>query len=181
VTWTFTGRQRLEPAPEPGAAVPREWTADEQIFVGMLTLKFTGPEAWPWRLTSGHVDTLDAHLGYTFTSRFETAEEYRKRTGTSAGGGVLVPTGTYLIEAGFFDHDLKWGSSARLEVSSDPAPTREEAKELISPAMWAQTRRQLGEGDWRPSLSRLLLTRLLGPPPSAADADTDADANTDAG
>jgi hypothetical protein len=169
VTWRFTGRQRpLEPVPEPepGPARPSGWTGGEQIFVGMLTLKFSGPGAWPWRLTRGHVETLDAHLGYTFVSRFETAEEYRRRTGTPPGAGVLVPTDTYLLDAGFAEHDVKFGSSAQLEVSSDPAPTREEAEKLIWPAIRAQTRRALGEGDWRPSLGSLHLTRLLGPPPA---------------
>lgn len=174
VQWRFTGRQRIQPAPElgavmPGAVLPWDWADGEQSFVGMLTLKFTGPGGWPWRLTRGHVSTLDAHLGYTFVSRFETAEEYRRRTGTSPGDGVLVPTGTYLLDAGIAEHDVKWGSSARLEVSSDPAPTRAEAEKLIWPAIWEQTRRALGEGDWRPSLGSLHMTRLLGPPP-AGDA-----------
>jgi hypothetical protein len=169
VSWSFTGRQRIEPAPAPGDALPRGWTDGEQIFVGLLTLTFTASRAWPWRLTHGHVSTLDAHLGYTFVSRFETADEYRRRTGTSAGDGILVPTDTYLLDAGFFDHDIKWGSSAQLEVSSDPAPTREEAEKLSWPAIWAQTRRQLGEGDWRPSLSTLRMTRLIGPPPPGDD------------
>ena len=166
VTWRFTGRQRIEPAPEPGGAAPWDWTDDEQIFVGLLVLKFTGSGTWPWRLTHGHVQTLDKYLGYTFASRFEAAEEYRRRTGTSAGDGVLVPTDTYLLDAGFAEHDVKWGSSAELEVSSDPAPTREEAEKLIWPAIWAQTRRVLGEGDWQPSLASLSITRLLGPPPA---------------
>ena len=59
--------------------MPRGWTDDEQIFVGNMTLAFTGSGsgAWPWRLAQGHVSTLDDYLGYTFTSRFETAEECR--------------------------------------------------------------------------------------------------------
>jgi hypothetical protein len=166
VTWRFTGRQRIEPALGPGDAVPRDWTDGEQTFVGLLTLKFTGPGASPWRLARGHVETLDAHLGYTFVSRFETPEEYRRRTGTSAGAGVLVPTDTYLLNAGFAEHDERFGSSARLEVSSDPAPAREEAEKLIWPAIWAETRRALGEGEWRPSLNWLDMIRLLGPPPA---------------
>jgi hypothetical protein len=169
VTWRFTGRQRIEPALGPGDAVPWDWTDGEQIFAGLLTLELTGSGASPWRLTHGHVETLDAHLGYTFVSRFETPEEYRRRTGTSAGAGVLVPTDTYLLDAGFAEHDEKFGSSARLEVSSDPAPTREEAEKLIWPAIWAETHRALGEGEWRPSLGWLDMIRLLGPPP-AGDA-----------
>jgi hypothetical protein len=169
VSWRFTGRQRpVEPTPEPGLALPHGWTDEEQIFVGNMTLAFTGPGSggWPWRLARGHVSTLDDYLGYTFTTRFETAEECRRRTGTSAGDGVLVPTDTYLLDAGFAEHDVKWGSSAELEVSSDPAPTREEAEKLIWPAIWAQTDRVLGEGEWRPSLGSLRMTRLLGPPPT---------------
>jgi hypothetical protein len=172
VTWRFTGRQRPV-EPEPGLARPHGWTDAEQIFVGNMTLAFTGSRAeagaWPWRLAQGHVSTLDDYLGYTFVSRFETAEECRRRTGTSAGDGVLVPSDTYLLDAGFAEHDVKWGSSAELEVSSNPAPTREEAEKLIWPAIWAQTERVLGEGDWRPSLCSLRMTRLLGPPPTGDD------------
>ena len=78
---------------------------------------------------------------------------------------MLVPTDTYLLDAGFAEHDEKFGSSAVLEVSSDPAPTRDEAHELIWPAIWAQTDRALGEGDWRPSLGSLRMIRLLSPTP----------------
>jgi hypothetical protein len=172
VDWRFTGRQRpLAHEPEPGLARPHGWTAAEQIFVGNMTLAFTGSGsgAWPWRVARGHVSTLDDYLGYTFVSRFETAEECRRRTGTLAGDGVLVPSDTYLLDAGFFDHDIKWGSSAQLEVSSDPPPTREEAEKLIWPAIWAQTERDLGPGDWRPSLSSLRMIRLLGPPTGDVD------------
>jgi hypothetical protein len=82
---------------------------------------------------------------------------------------VLVPTDTYLLDAGFAEHDVKFGSSAQLGVSSDPAPTMEEAEKLIWSAIWAETRRALGEGDWQPSLASLRMTRLLGLPP-AGDA-----------
>jgi hypothetical protein len=70
----------------------------------------------------------------------------------------------YLLVAGFAEHDEKFGSSARLEVSSDPAPTREEAEQLIWPGIWAETHRALGEGEWRPSLGWLDMIRLLAPP-----------------
>jgi hypothetical protein len=194
VTWRFTGRQALrqpEPAAGPGAALepgavpgavgaaepggaagpaprPWDWTDGEQVFEGNLTLVLTEAGPSPWRLSHGGVSTLDAALGYTFKSRFETAEEYRRRTGSPAGDGVLVPTDTYLLDAGFAEHDEKFGSSARLEVSSDPAPTREEAEKLIWPAIWAETRRGLGEGEWRPSLGWLDMIRLLGPAPDGS-------------
>lgn len=168
VAWRFTGRQRpVEPGPpEPGLARPSGWSDAEQVFVGNLTLAFTGPAAWPWRLTHGHVSTLDDYLGYTFTSRLETAEECRRRLGTPAGDGMLVPTDTYLLVAGFAEHDEKFGSSARLEVSSESAPARDAAEKLIWPAIWAETSRALGPGDWRPSLGWLDMIRLLGPAPA---------------
>jgi hypothetical protein len=40
-----------------------------------VTLAFTGPAAWPWRLARGHVSTLDDYLGHTFASGTETVEE----------------------------------------------------------------------------------------------------------
>jgi hypothetical protein len=149
--------------------LPWDWTDGEQIFEGNLTLVLTGAAPSPWRLSHGGVSTLDAALGDTFKRRFETAEEYRRRTGSAAGDGVLVPTDTYRLVAGFAEHDEKFGSSAQLEVSSDPAPTREEAEKLIWPAIWEETRRALGEGEWRPSLNWLDMIRLLGPAPGGSD------------
>ena len=169
LSWRFTGRQRpVEPAPEPGLAVPRGWTDAEQVFVGMMTLAFTGPPAWPWRLARGHVSTLDDHLGYRFVSRVETAAEFRRRTSAEAADEVLGPTDDYLVIADFAEHDEKWGSWAQLEVSSDPAPTRGEAYKLIWPAIWAECARGLGPGEWRPSLNTLSMVRLLGPAPGSA-------------
>jgi len=169
LSWRFTGRQRpVEPAPEPGLALPRGWTDAEQVFVGMMTLAFTGPPAWPWRLARGHVSTLDDHLGYRFVSRVETAAEFRRRTSAEAADEVLGPTDDYLVIADFAEHDEKWGSWAQLEVSSDPAPTRGEAYKLIWPAIWAECARGLGPGEWRPSLNTLSMVRLLGPAPGSA-------------
>lgn len=173
VSWQFTGRQRpVEPTPEPGLALPSGWSDAEQAFVGMMTLAFTGPPAWPWRLARGHVSTLDDHLGYRFVSRLETAAEFRRRTGveadTAAGTSVLGPTDDYLVIADFAEHDEKFGSWAQLEVSGDPPPTRTEAHELIWPAIWEECARGLGPGEWRPSLNTLSLVRLLGPAGGAA-------------
>jgi hypothetical protein len=161
VIWRFTGRQRIEPALGPGDAVPWDWTDGEQIFAGLLTLELTGSGASPWRLTHGHVETLDAHLGYTFVSRFETPEEYRRRAGTGPGEGVLVPTDTYLLIAGFAEHDEKFGSTALVEVRRETVPSRDEAEQLIWPAVDAETTRALGAGDWRPSLNWLDVIELL--------------------
>jgi hypothetical protein len=166
VSWQFTGRQRpVEPTPEPGLALPSGWSDEEQVFVGMITLAFTGPHAWPWRLARGHVSTLDDHLGYRFVSRLETVAEYQRRTGTEAEAeaGLLVPTDEYVLDASFAEHDERLGSSARHEVSSDPAPTRAEAEKLIWPAIWAECERALGPGDWHPTLGTLTMIRLLGP------------------
>ena len=76
VSWRFTGRRRFT---DPG---PNATAEGENTFVGLLDLTLTG--SGPWQLSSGHVDTLDGYLGYVFTSRRETPDEYRKRTGSAA-------------------------------------------------------------------------------------------------
>jgi len=161
VQWRFTGRQRWLDS-EPGGVGGHD--GDELTFVGMLTLKITGSgsETWPWQLTLAHVRTLDQYLGYTFATSTETAQEYRQRTGAD---GPLAPTDNYLLVADFAEHDVKFGSTATAEVSSDPAPTRDEAARLVEPAMQEECVRGSGGevGDWRPSLSHLRVIRLLGP------------------
>ncbi len=65
----------------------------------------------------------------------------------------------------FTEDDVKFGSAVRVEVSSDPAPTREEAARLVEPAIQQECVRWRGgvAGDYRPSLSSLRVIRLLGP------------------
>jgi hypothetical protein len=175
LTWRFTGRQALRGvAAEPRAApaadraaepapVPWDWTDGEQVFVGNITVALAASGAW--RLARGGVSTLDAYLGYRFTSRTETAAEYRRRTGSSSADSVLAPTDVYVLDAYFAEHNERFGSSARLEVSSDSEPAREEAEQLIWPEIWAEVERELGQGDWQPSLDSLTMIRLLGPAP----------------
>jgi hypothetical protein len=115
------------------------------------------------------VEALDGHLGYRFISRDETAEEYRARTGAATGAGALVPSGTYQLSTGFAEHDERFGGAATAEVQSETAPTRDEAERLAWPAVWAETERALGPGEWRPSLNWLDTVRLLEEaPPSPA-------------
>jgi hypothetical protein len=64
--------------------------------------------------------------------------------------------------AGFAEDDVKFGSEAYALVQTETAPTREEAVELVGPAVWEETRRALGEGDWRPAIRRVVVTELLG-------------------
>ena len=60
VSWDFTGAQRYDgPVAPPGWRGPGDWE-----FTGMLTLELTGDEPFPWRLASGHVDSLD-HVSAT--------------------------------------------------------------------------------------------------------------------
>jgi hypothetical protein len=47
-----------------------------------------------------------------------------------------------------------------VEVDQPTVPTREEAERLVWPAIWAETARALGEGDWRPSLNWLDVVEL---------------------
>jgi hypothetical protein len=165
VKWQFTGRRRwvdAEPGAASGAQTPGE-RDDELAFVGILGLTLSGSDAWPWRLGSGsHVQTLDDYLGYTFASGTETEDECRQRTGARE---PLAPTDVYLLVADFAEHDEKFGSIATVEVSSDPAPTREEAARLVEPAMQAECVRWRGgvAGEYHPSLARLRVIRLLGP------------------
>ena len=170
VKWQFTGRRRwVDLGPEAlGSQTARE-ADDELAFVGILTLNLSESESesesgsWPWRLGSGsHALTLDEYLGYRFASGTETEGECRQRTGARE---PLGPTDEYLLVADFAEHDEKFGSTASVEVSSDPAPTREEAARLVEPAMQAECVRCRGgaPGDYRPSLSSLRVIRLLGP------------------
>jgi hypothetical protein len=160
--WRFTGRQLPR-----GSAAPPGWTGYSGVFVGMLSLAFTGPGPWRWRLTRGHVDTLDGHLGYRFISRDETVDEHRTRTGSVRGAEALMPSDTYQLVAGFAEHDERFGGSADAQVQSETVPTRDEAERLAWSAVWAETERALGPGDWWPSLNWLDMVRLLEEAPPA--------------
>src|ERR1700683_2578215 len=171
VRFQFAGRQRFD---DPGR--PEE----ETLFVGLLDLLFRPGDqgGWPWELSSGHISTLDKYLGYVFTSRRESAEEYYRRTAaaetqpraaaqtqTQAQTGPPPAGRRFLIVAGFAEHDERLGSSASIEVELDAPPTRYEAVELVWPAVWDQTVASLGEGDWRPSLNWVDLIELLNDDP----------------
>ena len=53
-------------------------------------------------------------------------------------------------------------------VERDTRPTREDADELISPAIQAEVISRLGPGDWLPSLNYLEVRELLREPPAPA-------------
>jgi hypothetical protein len=100
--------------------------------------------------------SVSENPGYVFTSRRETAEEYRKRTGSAPGPGRR-----FRIVAGFAEHDERLGATAVIEVARETAPDRDEAVRLVWPAVEAETARVLGDGDWRPSLNWLDVIELL--------------------
>ena len=167
VSWDFTGAQRYDgPAAPPGWRGPGDWE-----FTGMLTLELTGDEPFPWRLTSGHVDSVDHVLGYAFLTRDETPGEYRARTGSAVSGRPLVRSGSYVLNASYAEHDHKFGGSATTAAESDSPLTRAEAQRLAEEAIEAEALRQMAkmyprwddlkEGDARPSLNRLEVVRLL--------------------
>jgi hypothetical protein len=126
-------------------------------FVGFLTFALRDAGRWPWQLTSGHASTLDEFLGYVFTVRRESAEEYRQRANPAA----------FRLVAGFAEHDERLGSSVSVELYRETAPTRAEAEQLVWPAIWEETGRALGDGDWHPSLIWLDLVELLDQQPRA--------------
>jgi hypothetical protein len=157
VKFEFAGRRRF--------ADPPGQDDSETPFAGLLQLRQA--DGGSWRLTSGQVQTLDEYLGYVFTRRRETPEEYRQRAAGSSGPG---PGPGFRLLAGFAEHDEKFGSSAEVVVRWGTAPTRDEAVQLIWPAIEEETARALGAGDWRPSLNWLDLIELLDEPPEAEDA-----------
>jgi hypothetical protein len=155
VSWRFTGSRRFT---DPGPNASAE--EGETTFAGLLDLTLAG--SGQWQLTSGHVETLDHYLGYVFTSREETPDEYRKRTGSSAVPGPARNHRVFRLVSGFAEHDEKFGSTASVDVRRETAPTRDEATKLIEPAIWDETVRALGDGDWRPSMNWLDVIELLG-------------------
>jgi len=105
--------------------------------------------------------------GYVFTSRRETPPEYRRR--------VSSPR-VFRVTAGFAEQDERLGSSASVEVRRDTAPGPAEAEALVWPAVWAETVRRLGEGDWRPSLNWLDVVELLAGQEAAPVSPPESDA-----
>jgi hypothetical protein len=112
---------------------------------------------------SESADRADAaSLGYVFTSRRETPDEYRKRTGSSAVPDPARNHRVFRLTSGFAEHDERLGSTASVDVRRETAPTRDEAEKLIQPAIWDATVQALGDGDWRPSMNWLDVIELLG-------------------
>src|SRR6202020_2537103 len=142
----FTGhRQFDDPRPaSPGSA--GRTAAGDTVFAGLLSLVLQGTGPWPWRLVSGHVQTLDEFLGYTFTSRQETPGEYAERTGSLEPPRPAGAARRFRLTAGFFEHDVRVGSSVTIEVEREAAPARDEAVQLVWPAVERETARALGEG-----------------------------------
>ena len=158
VGFRFSGRRRF--------ADPPGQDEDETPFAGLLELRQAGDGSW--RLASGHVETLDDYLGYVFTQRAETPEEYRRRVAACPRETAGGPERDFRLLAGFAEQHEKFGSSAEVMIRRAIAPAREEAVELIWPAIEAECARVLGPGDWRPSLNWLELTELWdGPAPTA--------------
>lgn len=155
LSFRFTGRrQRADRGQADGP--------DGEIsLIGMLELILDTDRRRPWRLSRGHIETLDDFLGYVFVSRRETPDEYQLRTGWPAGEARPWPAGRYRVAAGFAEHDERFGSSVAIEVQRDAVPTRDEAVQLVWPAIAAATRAALGDGDWRPSLNWLDVVELL--------------------
>jgi hypothetical protein len=162
VKWQFAGRRRWIDA---DPSVAGDGDGDELTLVGWLELGFTGSGAWPWRLSHGFVEARGDRFGYTFARGTETVDEYRQRVGYSAACDGLVPTDSYLLVVGFAEDDVKYGSTVSVEVSSDAPVTREEAVELVEPAMQADIVEARGGelGDWHPRLAWLRVIRLVGP------------------
>jgi hypothetical protein len=162
LSFQFTGHRQFAGPSQAGPSQADPNASEETVFAGLLTLVQQGTGPRPWRLVSGHVQTLDEFLGYTFTSRQETPGEYAERTGSLEPPQAAVPARRFRLTAGFFEHDVRFGSSVTTEVQREATPARDEAVQLVWPALEQATVRALGEGDWRPSLSSLHVVELLG-------------------
>ncbi|HUN35217.1 MAG TPA: hypothetical protein VMU95_24720 [Trebonia sp.] len=166
VRWRFTGSQKYG-----GPVIPPGWTGSrDHDYVGLADLTFDESRPFPWRMTHGHVETLDDYYGYTFTSRDETPEEYQARSEPAVvSRAALVPGGTYRLVASFAEHDHRFGGEATSDVDSDVPLTRAEAQRLAEDAIAVEARQRMasmypvdgGEMEARPSLNALLVTRLL--------------------
>jgi hypothetical protein len=151
-TGRFTGHLEVSGSGEGG----------ETNFAGQLDLTLTGTGSRPWRISAGQLRTYSEHISYTFTSRPETPEERGKRV---ASGTALVPPGpgrAFQLTAGFAEHDERLGSSATTVIRRESAPYRDEAEQLIWPAIWKVTVEALGDGEWHPSINWLDAIELLG-------------------
>ncbi len=157
----FAGRQRFDDPVKPD---------QETLFAGLFSLVLAEGGNWPWRLTSGYIATLDGYLGYVFTSRRESPEEYYQRTAAEGNRSGRW----FRIVAGFAEHDERLGASASVEVERDTPPTRYEAADLVWPAVWDLTVASLGEGDWRPSLNWVDLIELRDRDPGPRGGGTSA-------
>jgi hypothetical protein len=160
IQFRFAGRRLCDDQEQADAA------GAETLFVGLLHLTLDRAGA-SWRLSRGHVETLDDFLGYKFTMRSEHLDEYQARADTSPlpvapGGSPGHASGERLfrIIASFAEHDERLGASAAIEVRLASAPARNEAVELIWPAIVEKITRLLGEGDWRPPLSSVEVVEL---------------------
>jgi hypothetical protein len=167
VRFEFSGRRRFTDPPGQDDS--------ETPFAGLLELRQAGDGAW--RLTSGQVQTLDEYLGYVFTSRRETLDEYRRRVpgspgpaGTRLREAAAGPVRGFRLLAGFAEHDEKFGSTAEVVIRRGTAPSREEAVQIVWPALEEEAARALGAGQWRLSLNWLDLIELLDEPPDAGTA-----------
>jgi hypothetical protein len=173
VSFDFTGRRQFTDPVQ--AARLGQAANDELPFVGMIELRLIPArdqgDPFPWRLTFGSTQTLDEYRGYTFTVRREEPQEYERRTGSPAGpapaGRVRVELRTpgrprrFRLLSGFAEHDEKFGSTAQVYFTGEAVPTRDEAEALIEPAIWEETTRALGQGDWRPSMNWLDVIELI--------------------
>jgi hypothetical protein len=160
VSFLFTGKKRFASAgQEPGTQ------ASDTDFVGMLTLWLEGTAGW--KLSAGRVATLDEFLGYVFTSRHETEEEYLARAGAGSVGAEAGEGSLFRITAGFAEHDERFGSRASVYVRRESAPAREDAVRIVWPAVQQETARALGAGDWQPSLNWLDVVELRPDRPDA--------------
>lgn len=162
VTVSYAGRR---------AAANRDVPPAPQGFADFWELTLDGAAPCPWRLAGGRTRTDDEIFGYPFTIRRETAQEYLARTGSLPGQAAQaagqqaadgeLAAGQYQIDCGFVEHDVKFGSSAAIVVTLAGPPDRQQAAQLVRPAIEARLARFSGPADYQPSILRLEVRKLL--------------------
>jgi hypothetical protein len=125
------------------------------------------PRAWPWRLAHG-TDPYNPD----FLATRETPGQYRERAGqaelssppTTPDTGVSgepAQVRRYELSCGYFEHSVQYGNSVAVTVRLQAAPTRDDAVQLVLPAIYSQITETTGVSDWQPSFTSLEARELL--------------------
>ena len=113
-----------------------------------------------WQIRRSESGTLADALGYQYMVRPETLEEFTHRTGLAKPAGVPAVR-RFLLVAHAVDADVGYGNTTSLIVSRPSPPNRDQARELVLPAVLADMRHSRGEMVFQPGFRALEARQLL--------------------